>query len=408
MMQLSWAKFLLLLPFSLMAYQLVAHEQQAVGAVLGGTGETSELMSSDQADRSPSSTPEAPYDTTPQHPPKTSAYNAPVLLNPHAWANVYVTGSYLYWRASADYLAYGFLDNSFSPNPGDIQNILFNGKALEPHFRYKPGYKLGLGYKLHRDRWDLYAEYTQFHQTTHSSKTVQPGGQHIHAVWLIFVAPVIIQDDFQSCSSKWKTNFDILDVEVGRNFFCGRYLTFRPSLGLRTLWLEQKYDLTYVSFRQAIPVFGHNKSRSWGIGPRCGLDSAWNLYGGLKAVGNVAISLLHVEDRVRVKQSIPFLLTQGLSDDTIYANKESISLIKPILDLSLGLGWEWPFRREKYALNLEVTYDYSLYWDQGSIQLGHAPLVAPGSPIQVVVGNAALSTGDISVQGAKATVRFDF
>jgi hypothetical protein len=382
------------LPLGLMATELNVDSPQATTPSAQGSKDNSEVNA---------------CTTTYDHPPIICAYNAPNLANPNAPANLYVAGSFIYWRASADYLASGFLDNSFSPDPDDFANISMNGSVLEPDFEYKPGFKLGLGYKIHRDRWDLFAEYTQLYQTTSTHEQVKPGGQHIHAIWLVFIAPVLLQDEFQSVSSKWKTNFDILDVEVARNFFCGRYLAFRSSLGLRTLWLDQKYNLVYKTLGNAIPVFAFNHSSSWGIGPRFAIDTAWNLTGGFKVIGDIAVSLLHVEDQVRVKQTIPFLLTQpGITTDVIYKNRESIGLVKPILDVSLGLSWGRPLFKQKCAFDISVTYDYSIYWDQGSIQLGHAPIVAPGSPLQVIVGSAALSTGNVSVQGLEARARFDF
>jgi len=390
-------KKLWLLFFSLLACQLVAEDY----LVAWGTKKPVKSTGINTCDQ--------PCNTTPQHPPKDCAYNAPSLLNRHASANLYVTGSYLSWRASADYLAYAFLANPKPPNAPDIEDVLFKGKTLEPGFKYKPGYQVGVGYKIHRDSWDVYAEYTCFHQKVHTFKQViDTAVQDMHAIWLVFVVPALLNDGFRSCSSAWTTNLDILDAEIGRNFFCGRYLTFRPSLGLRTLWLEQKYNLTYISSQDAIPAYSSNKSNSWGIGPRLALKNAWNLYGGLKILGDFGISLLHVQDHVSVKQSTPLLSLAGLSDDVSYLNKERISILKPILDLSLGLGWGLPFRHDKCAFDLQLAYDYSLYWDQASIQLGHAPIVASGGPVQVVVGNAALSTGNLSIQGLRATARLDF
>src|SRR5260221_9422071 len=48
-------------------------------------------------------------DTTSDCPPDICAYNAPVLYSPCAYTNFYITGSFLYWRASGDYLAYALV-----------------------------------------------------------------------------------------------------------------------------------------------------------------------------------------------------------------------------------------------------------------------------------------------------------
>ncbi len=347
-------------------------------------------------------------ETTEEKPPMECGYNAPVLTTSHRNANLYATLSFIYWRASADYLTYGYLNNSFSSDPDSVDNFILKGKALEPDFKYKPGFKVGLGYKLHRDRWDLYAEYTRFHQTTHTFKRVAPGGQNLVPAWLTFVEAAFIGEEFQSCSSNWTTNFDILDLELGRSYFCGRHFTLRPSVGLRALWLNQKYNLTYVTLLMENIAKSDNKSDSFGIGPRFALDGRWNFYDGLRIVGDVGLSLLNVWDRASSHHHVPLFETFGLTTDETYANKEHLSTLKPILDLSLGLGWGRSFNRDRCAIDLQLTYDYAYFWDQGSIQIGHPPLVVPGGPFQVVVGDASSGSGNLSLQGLTATVRFDF
>jgi len=357
-------------------------------------------------------TPSMPCMTTLDCPPEFCAYNAPVLLNLCSYTDLYVTGSFLYWRASGDYLTTAFLDSSFSTDPFAPPNFAFNGEVLEPDFKYRPGYKLGLGYKFDRDHWDLYAEYTCYHQKIHTFQEADTAvGQHIHATWLIFVNSLLLEDSYRSVDSTWKTDLDILDAEVGRNFFCGRYYIVRPSLGLRTMWLKQNYDLTYVTIINEFSIDSMNQSSSWGIGPKFGLNNTWNLWGGLKILGDLGVSLLHFEDHVKVKQFNSALIPAGLTDGIIYGNKESMSIVKPILDLSLGLGWGYPLIQDKCSFDLELSYDYSVYWDQASIQLGHAPLVAVGggtSIFQVIVGNGAGSEGNLSIQGLKLKARLDF
>ncbi|MEX0961851.1 MAG: Lpg1974 family pore-forming outer membrane protein [Simkaniaceae bacterium] len=347
-------------------------------------------------------------DTTLQCPPTVCGYNAPALYNPNACANLYVTGSFLYWKASGDYLTSAFLDTSFSPDPNSILNQIFIGETLNPNFKYKPGFKVGLGYKFKRDHWDLYAEYTRFHQTTHDFKQVDLNSQHLHATWLTFINPLLLQEEFKSVDSSWITHLDILDVEIGRNFFCGQQLILRPSFGLRTFWLKQEYNLKYVSITTETPLDSFNRSSSWGIGPRLGVNSTWRLYWGFEVVGNFGASLLHVEDHVAVKQINPSLEVFDVPGNISYSNKMTTELIKPMFDLSLGLGWGHLVFKDKCFFKLLVTYDYSLYYDQGSIRLGHAPLVAPGAPIQVVVGNAADSTGTLSLEGLTIKAGLDF
>ena len=66
-----------------------------------------------------------PCATTLECPPNVCAYNAPLLLNPCSCWNSYATASFIYWRAAADYLDYAYLDNSSSPDPDSVLNLIF-------------------------------------------------------------------------------------------------------------------------------------------------------------------------------------------------------------------------------------------------------------------------------------------
>jgi len=393
-------KMIGLVSFSLLMVPLVAGEQNKIAWIGGGRRIKTQAEACEAAREN--------CETTVENPPVRCGYNAPALITSNCNANLYATASFIYWRASADYLTYGYINNSFSADPNSPKNFILHGKALEPDFKYRPGYKVGLGYKLHRDRWDLCAEYTRFHQRTHTFKRVAPGGQNMIPVWLTFVEAALIGEEFQSCSSNWITNFDIGDLELGRSFFCGRHFTLRPSLGLRALWLHQEYNLTYVTLLMENIAKSNSQSISFGLGPRLALNNNSNFYDGLKIVGDVGVSLLNVWDRASSHHHVPFFESFGLATDETYANKKNLSTLRPILDLSLGIGWGRPFNHDKCAFDLQLTYDYSFFWVQGSVQIGHPPLVVPGAPFQVVVGDPSSGIGNLSLQGLTATVRFDF
>ena len=344
--------------------------------------------------------------TTIDCPPECCGYNAAVLFNPCACTNLYTTGAFLYWRASGDYLTEAFLDTSFSPDPNNQLNFLFNGRVVEPNFEYKPGFSVGLGYKFGCDQWDLYGNYTRFHSTVDNFIQAIPGSEILYATWLTFASPVLLSDVFQSVSSAWTIDLDFVDAELGRNFFLGRCLTFRPSLGLRALWITQKYDLTYVSSVDEVSVDSFNKSSSWGIGPRINLHNTWNFCAGFKIFGDLGLSILHIRDKINVEQVNPIL--EGINNNVAYKNKQTLVTIKPIIDLSIGGGWGSSFWCDRFYFDISASYDFSIYYNQGSIQLGHAPLVVPGQPFQVVVGSVSTGNSNLSIEGLNVTVRLNF
>lgn len=345
-------------------------------------------------------------------PPKECAYNAPVLLTPSSCWNAYITGSFIYWKAAADYLDYAYLDNTSSSDPNSYLNIIFLGKDIEPDFEYKPGFKVGLGYKINRDNWDVFGQYTRFHQKTDSSVS-SGNNQHIHAIWLNFVNFLVLGEDlgaFRKADSSWKTNFDIIDAEIGRSFFCGKYLTLRPSLGLRNLWLHQSFNLIYTSLNNSVIVTSFNKANSWGIGPRFALKNDWNIGCNFKIIGDFALAILHVNDRILISQHNPmFPIAEPHSPtDTIFSNENKLSCVKPIMDLSLGLGWGKAFFCNKSFLDLRLSYDYSVYFTQDTIKIGSTQIVPVGSGQEAIVGQGNGNQGNLTIEGFTFTARWDF
>src|SRR6185436_6044115 len=105
-------------------------------------------------------------------------------------------------------------------------------------------------------------------------------------------------------SAKWPIHLDIADVEIGRYCFLGSKFIVRPSLGLRTAWLDQKLNITYLS-KGGVTLTSRNHSYSWGIGPRGALGTSWNLYKGLQLFGNFGVSILQVNDHIKCVQHNP-------------------------------------------------------------------------------------------------------
>lgn len=327
----------------------------------------------------------------------------------------YGTASLLCWKATADYLTYAFLNDSFSVDE-DILNVIFKGKAVTSNFKFQPGYKLGFGVVLPKDVGDFYAEYTHFNSTVKSFQgTTTDPQQQIYAAWLEFVNVFLANVSFASASAIWKINLDTLDADF-RNFSFTRGLfDFGSSFGLRALRLVQEYNLQYISLvtedaPTSVTVNCFNKSSSRGIGPRVALHNALKFcLGRGKIFSDLGVSLLQVRDQVVASQTNSILeeAIPPLTDTISYQNTQTLTTLKPIVDLSLGAGWGL-FICENKFLDLLLSYDYAFYWSQGYIQLGRAPLVAPGSPFQVLVGNSGENTGNLSFSGLKATVKLAF
>lgn len=198
-----------------------------------------------------------------------AGYNAPARYDLKGKHDFFTTLSFLYWQAREEGLVIAMFNHSggqFFPNIG--------GTFIDMHFKYKPGFKVGLGYHTNHDDWEIYAEYTRFHQTTSVTSAAPVGGSLI-TLWLAGSNTGFALNG----TSTWNLELDMLDLQLARAGFTGKALIFSPHMVVRAYWLDQKYDVTYFSVapstvRRGVASVEANsniKVDSWAIGPRFGL-----------------------------------------------------------------------------------------------------------------------------------------
>ena len=154
-----------------------------------------------------------------------------------------------------------------------------------PNFGFKPGLKVGLGTHFNHDGWDLLAEWTYLYGNYRQNHISVDAGS---GKGLASVQQIVLRDgysstfDLSSAASRWKQEFNVVDVEMGRDFFLSRYLTMRPHMGFKTAWIHETTQNTYTVLPNVVDdilpnlldtaVF-QNTEHMWGIGIRTGFDT---------------------------------------------------------------------------------------------------------------------------------------
>lgn len=338
-----------------------------------------------------------------------AAYNAPanVSLNPSlagALNNIEVEAAFLYLNAKEE-----GLDLASSASMVQIEDSSFattytgNGKVLKQSSQYKPAFNVGVSTGF--GPWKLGAEYTWIRQTTHTN-SAPPDTSFGTPVWNA-------NDWFQQMSSrgqrlaathissKWHLAMDIADLYATRPAYQGRHLILSPFAGLRALWIRQSLavDFTEQARTRVLlasqPIESYNRSNSWAIGPRVGLQGSWLLGVGLRLEADVAASLLatkyttifHGEEAASEGQT-PSYLTFSMNDYTA---------LRTVLEMGLGLGWGTYLCNQKYFLDFLASYDFSAYYSQN---------VMRKLMDQVVAGTS--SGSDLYLQGISFRASFKF
>jgi hypothetical protein len=335
-------------------------------------------------------------------------YNAPYRIEVRGSWDYYMTGSFIYWQLSQDNMELSFNDKLTNANY--ITNNQIKGDLIPMDFDYRPGYKVGLGMNLDEDNWDAYAEYTSLHASNIASTNgfeISPGVTGpIFPTW---GHPSVIQTNvYNSATESWHCNLDTIDLDLGRGYFVGTQLTFRPFFGLRSAFINQKVHVRYVntSFMvspASLEVPGVmnviQRNRSWSIGPRVGIDTNWMVGLGMRFFGNANADVLYTKYKLQNKTS--FIPTIGTTTGIplFHIARENVFALRTHMDLEMGLGWGSYFDNNNWHIDLSAAYGFQVFFDQNML----TKFVNGSMPGQFEQPN-----GNLYAQGLTATARFDF
>ncbi len=173
-------------------------------------------------------------------------------------------------------------------------------------------------------------------------------------------------------SSKWQLAMDLIDVELKRPIYQSCQMSITPYFGLMAAFIWQKLNLEVdvapyvINNLTTSPIYSHNSSSSWALGPRTGLDLYWILPVGFKLQGGLAATLFFTQytdvkhsEQVASASSMPSTLKTKLPIE---------NCVRPELEGSFGFSWGTYFRNDKYYMNVTAVYDFILFWQQNMMR----------------------------------------
>ncbi len=351
------------------------------------------------------------------------------MINPAARPKVddgvdlFVQGSVFIWQANQSGLDYALNWHNDATPAGS--NTSGHGRLKHPHSKWDWGFKVGAGYNMCHDGWDLFLEWTRFHpERGHASTSVTPFGlttTNTTAVVYPLLLPINIGDTTSafgpgySAAMTWKFRMDLIDLELGREFFVSKWLTIRPHAGLRSAWLHQRSKISYGGLEDSLAQISEIqvglKNNFWGMGPRAGLDAQWGIGCGWSLYSEFAAALLlgHFSIFEIQQPAVDSTFTTGLAiAGTSLSFAEKYRATRAAFDLALGLRYEQLFCCERYGLMVQLGWEQHLFINQNQLtRLAHefttnAPV--PNANAFTPVTNQ----GDLNTQGVTLTVEFDF
>lgn len=301
----------------------------------------------------------------------------------------------LYWQSRIGGTEYAYTDDS----PTGVKPV--NGRVKEMDFNWDWGLRAGIGYNFDHGDWDIYANFTYF---TNNSSTMVTGGLNGSVIPLRGSLAVTesTANNFQfyyaqKATAQYKFQFDRVDLELGRNFFVARDLSFRPHIGLVTAWINQAETVRYTggALLGGNTVQVKDKCDFWGIGPRAGMNSNWYLTDGFSIFGNISAALVYGQFSVTEKNWY-----SATPDTNIMRINASMHRFAPTAALQLGLAYDQYICNNTQHIGLRLGWDTQYWWSMNQM-------------LRVVQGefdytSYARLAQDVSLQGVTFEIRWDF
>lgn len=315
------------------------------------------------------------------------------MINPPArpvvrdGTDLWIQAELLYLNATEDCLSYTIKNkNATTTVDGSVKNVQYD---------WSPGFRVGIGYNLPHDGWDMLVNWTWFR--SHEKKK-----NHSHTGTGLFqtqtnVASTVDTIDTLATEAEGRASLhlNILDGELGREFFVSKWLTLRPFMGIRGIWVNRGFGFEYdLANNQGTEIDGHTHNRFRGAGLIGGLNTQWGLGSGWSFYGNITLALIYGVQRLHQHQDREVGETEGRIEHL----HNHWTIVRPMLDLGAGLRWDHLFDNDAYRIRLQLGWEqHNLFGFEKDMNF-----------VSGVPGKFAYNSGDLSLSGVAFQARFDF
>lgn len=284
------------------------------------------------------------------------------------------------------------------------------GKVYNTHSNYKPGFKVGVGFDFCDWGWDMVFNYTWFrsdhHHHHHNTNTATPGSGLLlmDAYWFVGMPFNQGPGIYNEATSKWNLRMNVLDWEMGRKFWIGKHIMFRPYAGLKGVWNRQHLKNTYTGYLGTVgnvlngvpldgyvDMFGHIKND--GVGIRAGMDGAWHFSRGFSFIGNYALTALWQRFKVSRRDQVTNSANVELGYPVCVSDKHY--MVTPVFEWMLGLKWEGWSCGDNYHYWIRAAWEEQVWMDQNRF------IRLPGTA-------KPSGDSDLSLQGLTLGIGFEF
>jgi len=330
----------------------------------------------------------------------TGVITPPVAPAVNNGADLFISADFIYWKAYQNGLEYA--ETGITTTPTTVGGTVPRGTLVAPSGAWEPGFKVGLGLEFAHDGWDLFAQYTwlapQSGSGNQSSVSVPAAPSGLYPILgaykghtSVATSPALLND----ASATWKMHYNVLDLELGRNFFVSRYMTLRPHFGLKAAWMTQRFNVSQdfnglqsANFRSE--QINH-KQKNWGLGIRAGLDPVWHFARSWGMYGEFAFSALYSYFKGKGSDTLYTGFGQTGSSNVYENAQRNFHGVTPVLELGLGLEYMGWFYDEAYMLEVKAGWEEQVWFQTNQL-----------------VNGLTSGAGNLTTQGFTLKVGFHF
>ncbi len=336
-----------------------------------------------------------------------------------------ITIAGLYWISHQDGMEFAVENEVFVDwNPMleeiEVLNTLVDADYKTPNFKWDYGYKLGASYAGCHDGWDIGLLWTHFEGKSEGHVEAEKNDNSaLIALWSSYSPPqgsVLYARDIRE---NWNLDLNLIDIELGREFWTSKYLTLRPFMSLRIAYIDQNFVLEHKggswsindNALQDIPLSNHVRLENdyKGVGLRAGLDSVWHIGCGCGIYGNLAASIIYgrfsVDHQERLRGT-----EKPFAKMRILEAEEHFRASRGILDLALGVQFNRVFCDCCYTFTARLGWEQHLFFHQN--QLWRVVRVGdefnPDSPFITGENVFHHRRGNLDTGGLTLTFKFEF
>ncbi|HUG93140.1 MAG TPA: Lpg1974 family pore-forming outer membrane protein, partial [Planctomycetaceae bacterium] len=226
----------------------------------------------------------------------------------------------------------------------------------------RPGRDNGLRLALFRratSGWDFGLRYTEFDAQGRNSASDPDGVGNMTATRIHPTGAAIGDADITTAKTKYKLQYDLVDVEAGRWFGLGSPTAIRPFAAIRSARIDQDQHSRYSDtpgLDSGNLVFVRETANMSSVGLVIGSEAHWHVRGCFRAFGRAAAGLHVGTFDISNFQFEP----DNIDDINVQVRADRRDVVMSY-ELAAGIGarvWD----RRPAAVDLEIGYELH-YWD---------------------------------------------